>query len=109
MQAPKMCRLAHRCGSVRRLTIRTREPPMATTPKIGIILSTTREGRFADRVAAWLAPLAPAGPPPPHADRPPRRPAVAPENRQPRWLHLRHRRVQPLRPRGSQERHRPRL
>jgi NAD(P)H-dependent FMN reductase len=26
--------------------------------KIGIILSTTREGRFGDTVAAWIAPIA---------------------------------------------------
>jgi NAD(P)H-dependent FMN reductase len=30
------------------------------TPKIGIILSTTREGRFADKPAAWLHALAAA-------------------------------------------------
>jgi NAD(P)H-dependent FMN reductase len=29
-----------------------------TTPRIGIILSTTREGRFADKPAAWLQEIA---------------------------------------------------
>lgn len=29
-----------------------------TRPKIGIILSTTREGRFADRASAWITALA---------------------------------------------------